>query len=254
MIDRELKDAVRKSWDESSELYDSCSGHGIGTGEEKAAWKQELGRDLPGLPGSQLIVLDIGCGTGVMGLLFAEMGHRVTGIDLSEGMLAKAREKASAQNLPAEFKTGDAELLPFGKGLFDVVVNRHLLWTLPHPDAALKEWHRVLKTGGVLLVIEGVWNDRSFRVRAKRFVSDGLSRIFGHHHGGHYDENLWSELPFGGGVPKETMADTLEHAGFTGISFRDLMYIREIQKRGQPWYQRFAPAETYYIAAAKKED
>jgi hypothetical protein len=50
------------------------------------------------------------------------------------------------------------------------------------------------------------------------------------------------------------MADMLEHAGFTGISFRDLMYIREIQKRGQPWYQRFAPAETYYIVAAKKPD
>jgi ubiquinone/menaquinone biosynthesis C-methylase UbiE len=254
MIDHEIKDAVRKSWDESSELYDSCSGHGIGAGEEKTAWKHELGRNLPDPYGLPLRVLDVGCGTGAIALLFAEMGHQVTGIDLSERMLAKAREKASAQNLPAEFRTGDAEQLPFDDGSFDVVVNRHLLWTLPHPEIALKEWHRVLKTGGIVLIIEGVWNDRSFRVRAKRFVSDGLLKIFGHHHGGHYDENLRSELPNIGGVPKETMADTLEQAGFTGISFRDLMYIREIQKRGQPWYQRFAPAETYYIAAAKKED
>jgi ubiquinone/menaquinone biosynthesis C-methylase UbiE len=251
MIDRELKDAVRKSWDESAARYDSCSGHGIASGDEKAAWKQELGRNLHGSP---LRVLDVGCGTSAMGLLFAEMGHQVTGVDLSEGMLAKAREKADAQNLTVDFRTGDAEHLPFDDGSFDVVVNRHLLWTLPHPEIALKEWRRVLKTGGVVLVIEGVWKDSSFPGRAKRFVSDGLARILGHSHGGHYDEELRSRLPYDGGVPKETLRSDLENAGFVNISFRDLMYIREIQKRGQPWYQRFAPASTYYIVAATKPD
>ena len=73
MIDHEIKDAVRKSWDHSSGKYDNCPGHGIGTGEEKAAWKQELNRNLPV---SLLKVLDVGCGTGAMGLLFAEMGHQ----------------------------------------------------------------------------------------------------------------------------------------------------------------------------------
>jgi ubiquinone/menaquinone biosynthesis C-methylase UbiE len=251
MIDREIKDAVRKSWDQSSEKYDSCSGHGIGSGEEEAAWKQELGRDLPGSP---LNILDVGCGTGGMALLFAEMGHRVTGIDLSEGMMAKAREKARAQNLSIELETGDAEHLPFGDGTFDVVVNRHLLWTLPHPETALAEWHRVLKTGGVVLIIEGIWKDRSFPVRAKRFVSDGLSRIFGHSHGGHYDKNLRSHFPCDGGVPEEFMVSGLEHAGFTGIRIRDLLYIRAIQKAYQPWYQRFAPARTYYLVVATKKD
>jgi ubiquinone/menaquinone biosynthesis C-methylase UbiE len=251
MPDPDLKDAIRKSWDHSSEKYDSCSGHGIATNEEKAAWKQELGRNLPGSP---LKVLDVGCGTAVMGLLFAEMGHQVTGIDLSEGMMAKAREKADAQKLPIELKMGDAEHLPFNDGSFDVVVNRHLLWTLPHPEIALKEWHRVLKNGGVVLIIEGVWKDRSLSIRAKRMVSDGLARLFGHTHGCHYDEKLRSQLPYDGGVPEETMVSDLKHTGFTGISFRDLMYIREIQKRQQSWYQRFAPARTYYIVTATKQN
>ncbi len=250
MIDHEIRDAVRKSWDQSSVRYDSCSGHGIGSGEEKAAWERELARNLPG---PSLKVLDAGCGTGAMGLLFAGMGHEVTGIDLSEGMMAKARGKADAENLSIELMTGDAEHLPFHGESFDVVVNRHLVWTLPHPEVALKEWHRVLKSGGVVLIIEGVWTNRSFLTRAKRWMSDGLVRVFGHAHGGHYDEKLRSHLPRDGGVAEEAMAADLEHAGFTGICVRDLMYIRGIQKRGQPWYLRFAPARTYYLVAATKK-
>lgn len=50
------------------------------------------------------------------------------------------------------------------------------------------------------------------------------------------------------------MVSDLEQTGFTGICFRDLMYIREIQKQEQSWYQRFAPAMTYYIVAATKQN
>lgn len=135
-----------------------------------------------------------------------------------------------------------------------MVVNRHLLWTLPHPEIALKEWHRVLKTGGLVLIIDGVWNDKSISTRAKRMLSDGLTRMFGHDHDGHYDTILRRQLPYDGGVSEETMVSELEHAGFTGICFRDLMYIREMQKSQQPWYQKFAPAKTYYIVAAKKSN
>ncbi len=250
MIDHEIKDAVRKSWDHSSVKYDNCPGHGIGTGEEKIAWRHELDRHLPESPQK---VLDVGCGTGVMGLLLAEMGHQVTGIDLSETMMAKAREKADAQKLSIDLMAGDAEHLPFNDASFDVVVNRHLVWTLPHPEIALKEWNRVLKKGGVVLIIEGIWKDNRFSIRVKRIVSDGLAKIFGHTHGGHYDEKLRRELPYDGGVPKEAMVSDLEHAGLAVISYRDLMYIQEMQKPRQPWYRRFAPGKTYYIIAAVKQ-
>lgn len=250
MNDAEIKDAVRKSWDASSATYDTLPGHKIGTDAEKEAWKRELIRDLPQ---SKFAVLDVGCGTGAMGLLFAEMGHRVTGVDLSEGMMAKAKKKAEAQKLSLDLKKGDAEHLPFETGTFDVVVNRHLLWTLPHPDAALREWHRVLKAGGHLLVIDGVWNDRSVSMRAKRLVSDGLTRVFDPTCHAHYSQELRSQLPHDGGIPKETMMSFLNGAEFAVVSIRDLMYIRDMQRSQQPWYRRFAPQKTYYILTARKE-
>jgi ubiquinone/menaquinone biosynthesis C-methylase UbiE len=250
MRDPGIRDAVRKCWDLSAVGYDSVPGHGIGTRDEKVAWEKELGRNLPESPQR---VLDIGCGTGVMGLLFAGIGHRVTGLDLSYAMLSKARENADAHALPIDLVTGDAEHLPFLDGSFDVIVNRHLVWTLPHPAGALKEWHRVLQEGGIVLIIEGIWNDKSVATRAKRMLSDGLARIFGDTHGGHYDTRIWSQLPYGGGVPEETMRSDLVHAEFTNICYYDLMYIREMQKPHQPWYRRFAPGKTYYLIAATKQ-
>src|SRR5205807_2091298 len=48
-----------------------------------------------------------------------------------------------------------AEQLPFGPARFDLVISRHLLWTLPHPEAAIDEWIRVLRPGGRLVVVDG---------------------------------------------------------------------------------------------------
>jgi ubiquinone/menaquinone biosynthesis C-methylase UbiE len=252
MNDAEIKNAVRKSWDCSSQTYDTCPGHKIGTRKEKDAWKQELSR---GLPAGPLDILDVGCGTGAMGLLFAEMGHRVTGIDLSEEMMAKARRKAEDQNLKITLRNGDAEHLPFGDSSFDIIVNRHLLWTLPHPEVALKEWHRILRDGGTALIIDGVWDDKTFRARASRALGEGLVRIFepGETHHKSYDRDLRSHLPHDGGVPHNTARSYMQRAGFTGTEFHDLMYIRELQKAELPWYRRLAQGRSYYILAAKKQ-
>ncbi|GEM_PF-6911243 len=63
------------------------------------------------------------CGTGVLSPLLAEIGHNVTGIDLSDGMLGRAKEKADDRSLSAEFRIDDAENLSFEDELFDVVIN-----------------------------------------------------------------------------------------------------------------------------------
>jgi len=252
MNDVEIKDAVRKSWDHSSATYDKNPGHSIGSIEEKEAWMGELGRNLPKGP---LNILDVGCGTGAMGLLFAEMGHTVTGVDLSDEMMAHARRKAKENNLSISLQNGDAEHLPFDAGTFDVVVNRHLLWTLPHPEVALKEWHRVLKNSGMVFIIDGVWDDKRVMTRMKRDLGDFLTRVFEpedtHHKS--YGRTLRNQLPHDGGVPRDRAQTYLEQAGFSGMYFRDLMYIRELQKPQLAWYRRLSPGKSYYLLTGTKQ-
>lgn len=99
---------------------------------------------------------DLGCGTGSLSVLLAEAGHDVHGLDLSEEMIKAARAKASG--VSATFTTGDAARPPYPKASFDVVLARHVLWALPDPAAALREWVSLLKPEGVLLLVEGRWS------------------------------------------------------------------------------------------------
>jgi len=83
----------------------------------------------------------------------------VTGIDLAPAMLDMARQKAAEAGLDIRFETGDAEQAPFPAGSFDLVISRHVLWTLPHPEAAIDDWIRVLRPGARLVVIDGAQYD-----------------------------------------------------------------------------------------------
>ena len=70
--DNHIKLNIADVWDISSETYDDKEGHGIHSEIEREAWKT-LFESL--LPSGRLEVLDVGCGTGEIGLLFAELGH-----------------------------------------------------------------------------------------------------------------------------------------------------------------------------------
>jgi SAM-dependent methyltransferase len=105
-------------------------------------------------------LLDVGCGTGFLALLLAELGHRVTGVDLADGMLAIARGKAAAipgNAPPPAFRWGDAIDPPLPAASVDAVVNRHLLWTLTDPARAFVNWRRLLRPGGRVVAIDGLW-------------------------------------------------------------------------------------------------
>jgi len=101
--------------------------------------------------------LDVGTGTGVLALVLAELGHNITGIDIADEMVEKAKEKFKNNNLSGNFIVGDAENLPFEDNSFDVVINRHVVWSLPQPERAMAEWKRVLRSGGKLIIIDGNW-------------------------------------------------------------------------------------------------
>lgn len=95
------------------------------------------------------VVLDAGCGTGWLaaGLRRAAPQVRVVGVDLSEGMLGRARAAGAWPLLQA-----DAQRLPFGDASVDLVVSRGVLHHLPDVGTALAEWHRVLRPAGAVVV------------------------------------------------------------------------------------------------------
>lgn len=92
-------------------------------------------------------VLDLGCGTGIYSLLFLNMGLKVTGIDQSDFMLEKAREKTNEIN----FIKADAYNLPFPNESFDLVVSVTMFEFLDDPQKAACEAYRVLSSGGRLI-------------------------------------------------------------------------------------------------------
>jgi len=246
-----LKKAIGEKWDESSQSYDSYHGHGIKSDEEREAWKQAL-QSVLGM--GHLSVLDVGCGTGEISLLLAEMGHQVTGIDLSPKMLALARSKAKANDFKAKFEAGDAEALVFGDESFDAVINRHLLWTLPHPKEALREWKRVLKAGGKAILIDGLWMDGSWESKLRRFIGNfsilALERQ--NPRKGSYSHEIDSALPHRHGMDASLARTYLEDAAFKEINLTYLREIRDIQRKYMPFAHKINYNVDYYMICGKK--
>jgi SAM-dependent methyltransferase len=142
----------RVDWDAQAATFDAEADHGLRDPEVRAAWAERLRSWLPPRAGD---VLDLGCGTGSLSLLASEQGHRVTGVDLSPAMIDLARAKLAGHD--AVFLLGDAAAPPVGADRFDAVLVRHVLWTLPDPAHVLRHWRGLLRPGGRLVLVEGVW-------------------------------------------------------------------------------------------------
>ncbi|MEV0351685.1 class I SAM-dependent methyltransferase [Nonomuraea sp. NPDC050680] len=125
-------------------------------------WGEELGR----IEGDEQ-VLDLGCGRGMVLLLAAQRlrGGRATGIDLWSGKdqsgnaesVTKANAKAEGVSDRVDLVTGDMRELPFEDGQFDVIVSSLAIHNIPTAegrDQAVKEAHRVLRPGGLMLIAD----------------------------------------------------------------------------------------------------
>ncbi|MFB7780149.1 class I SAM-dependent methyltransferase [Streptomyces bauhiniae] len=143
-------------WDAQAPAFDDEPDHGLRAPETRAAWAGRLRGWLPDQPSD---VLDLGCGTGSLALLAAEQGHRVTGVDASPAMAERARAKLAGQD--ARVLCGDAAVPPVAAEGYDVILVRHVLWTLPRPAEVLRHWRTLLRPGGRFVLVEGVWGSLS---------------------------------------------------------------------------------------------
>lgn len=130
-------------------------------------------------------VLDAACGEGYGSALLAAAAERVTGVDLSPEAVAHARGRYRLPNL--SFEAADCLQLPFADAAFDAVVSFETLEHLEDHDGLLREFRRVLKPGGFLLISSpdrAVYSDRlqnrnPFHLR--ELHRDELERLLGRH-------------------------------------------------------------------------
>ncbi len=170
--DSKVMHLVRHHWDARAATFDDEPGHGLHSQEQREAWHAVLTR-LTG--GASQRVLDVGCGTGFLALMFAELGHSVTGIDLAPQMLTLARQKARQAQLTVQFRLENAASLSDPNGSYDLVVARHVIWTLPDPAQAVGEWLRVLRSGGRLVLIEGNWSTNEIKTGSASSTGTALA-------------------------------------------------------------------------------
>ena len=229
-----VKQQVAAHWGRRAAHFDEDFGHSIRTAAERAAWDRILDLALPRR--GALDALDAGCGTGFLSFELAGRGHRVTGIDFAPAMLAEARRKAAERGVAIRFEEGDAEQLPFAGGTFDLVVSRHVLWTLPHPEAAIDEWVRVLRPGGRLAVIDGQF-DPGFLVhqRENARTSDEYAAI-------------GDQLPFLGGRPRQEIETLLEAHGLVNVGSDPVLDLVEAQARRMVQEVRERQTRQRYVA------
>ena len=142
-------------WDEMAASFDDAPDHGLRDPIIREAWTILLNTWLLS---PQAAILDVGCGTGSLSVLLAELGHIVTGIDLSPAMISRAEMKAAAAGQQITFHVMDAGLPELAPQQFDAIVCRHLLWALPEFPRVLRRWLNLLKGSGRLVLIEGYWN------------------------------------------------------------------------------------------------
>lgn len=153
-----LSRRIEKYWDERSEHFSQSRKLEL-DGVDGAAWKNIFKKNLPK---GKLKILDVGTGAGFFAAILSKLGHKVVGIDMSTKMLGEAQKNLRELNLHAEFHKMNAQELNFADETFDAVVTRNLTWTLPDVKAAYREWHRVLKVGGVLMNFDSDYGGESF--------------------------------------------------------------------------------------------
>lgn len=93
-------------------------------------------------------LLDAGCGAGYLLQEYARRGFHCTGLDGAAGMVERAR----SLNPGMEIQLGDVEAMPFGAEQFDCLVSIEVIRYLARPERCLREFHRVLRPGGLALV------------------------------------------------------------------------------------------------------
>lgn len=109
-------------------------------------------------------ILDLATGTGWTSRAVARRGATVIGADIAADLVTAARERAEAEGLSIDYRTGDAEKLPFADGEFDAVVSTCGIMFASRPEAAAAELARVVRKGGRVAITTWLPDSNLFKM------------------------------------------------------------------------------------------
>ena len=219
---------INAVWDMRSDNFSDYVTAELFESERPEKWLRQIEEQM-GRKGSWR-VLDAGCGPGFFTILLTRAGHRVTGVDGAEQMLEHARENAEQAGIQADFRRMDFGKLDFADDTFDLVISRNVTHIIRDHDSVYREWKRVLKPGGKLLIFDANWHlpyvEGPIREEAIRRERETLRR-----YGSNFSceeepyEYIGSELMpenfrvFGDRVRPDFDVEILKNAGYTSIFF-----------------------------------
>jgi phosphatidylethanolamine/phosphatidyl-N-methylethanolamine N-methyltransferase len=163
------RDAVERAYDRWAPVYDLVFGAVFERGRRAAiAAAERIGGRI----------IEVGVGTGIS-LPDYSRANRIVGVDISEAMLHKARERVAELGLAhvEALEVMDAERLEFPDDSFDVVVAQYVVTAVPNPEAALNEFARVLRPGGEIIILSRLGADGGPRKTVEHLIAPAARKL-----------------------------------------------------------------------------
>jgi len=163
------KDTIEKAYARWAPVYDLVFGAVFEQGRHAAiAAAERIGGRI----------LEVGVGTG-LSLPYYSADLRLYGVDISEPMLRKAQQRVNELGLKnvEALAVMDAEHLDFPDAAFDAIVAQYVITTVPHPEATLDEFARVLKPGGEIILVSRVGAEAGMRRALERWFAPAARKL-----------------------------------------------------------------------------
>lgn len=217
------KEKIQQMFDDIAPSYDRLN-HLMSLDVDKIWRKRALKEIVDGTPQQ---ILDVACGTGDSSIAIAQAagsGSRVTGVDISEGMMALVMRKAAHEGVHDRIRlqVADGENMPFAEGSFHRVFCAFGIRNFEHKELGLKEFYRVLKPGGKVVILElSLPENRHLRGLYNVYFQHILPWIGGLVSG---NKDAYRYLPASVQAfpPPEQFCTMMRAAGFTRVRHRSL--------------------------------